>query len=169
MSNRPAFNGAAGRGFWLTLAAVVTVDQITKAVVLRNFAPGESRPFLPHVVSWTFVQNHAGAFGLFGTQPFFLVGMALAVLAFFWYSYRDMAARSNLVRIAFGAIAGGAIGNIVDRLRHGYVVDFIDMSWNPLFNVFNVADASITAGVILLLYKTFAAERAQSAQPSAGP
>ena len=98
----------------------------------------------------------------------FLIAMALAVLVFFWYSYRDLAARSMLVRIAFGAIVGGAVGNIIDRIRHGFVVDFIDMSWNPLFNVFNVADASITIGVVLLLIKTFERDRARAAQPGAG-
>jgi signal peptidase II len=167
MSSRPAFNSLSSAAFWLTLVAVAAADQASKALIVATFQPGESRAFIPHLIAWTYVQNHAGAFGLFGTQPIFLIGMALAVLAFFWYSYRDMAARSALVRIAFGAIAGGALGNIVDRIRHGYVVDFIDMSWNPLFNVFNVADASITLGVVLLLYKTFATERTQSAQPSA--
>jgi signal peptidase II len=167
MSNRRAFNGASA-AFWITLAAVVALDQTTKAFVLRTFAPGESRLFIPHLLAWTFVQNHAGAFGLFGTQPLLLIGMALAVLVFFWYSYRDLAARSMLVRIAFGGIVGGAIGNILDRVRHGFVVDFIDMSWNPLFNVFNVADASITIGVVLLLLKTFERDRARAAQPGAG-
>jgi signal peptidase II len=163
MSNRPASSPA----FWGTLIGVVALDQITKRIVTSSFAPGESRLFIPHIVAWTYVQNHAGAFGLFGTQPVLLIAMALAVLIFFWFSYRDLATHSILVRIAFGAIVGGAIGNIIDRVRHGFVVDFIDMSWNPLFNVFNVADASITLGVCLLLYRTLGRDRAPSAQPGA--
>jgi signal peptidase II len=143
--------------FWLSLAVVVALDQVTKRVVSTTFAPGESRIIVPHLLWFTYVQNHAGAFGMFGSNAALLIVLAVAVLGMFWFSFRDSATRSRLVRIAFGAIAGGAIGNIADRLHYGYVVDFIDLRWWP---VFNVADSCITIGVALLILATFSRERA---------
>ncbi len=142
--------------FWLAAALVLGLDQYTKNSVVASFASGESRIAVPHLLFWTYVQNHAGAFGLFGTQPWLLVGMALAVLGAFWFAFRDAAAQSPLVRTAFGAIVGGAIGNIVDRFHYGYVVDFIDLRWWP---VFNVADSCITLGVVLLLIASLQRDR----------
>ena len=145
--------------FWMAAALAFALDQYTKRLVVSGFASGESRVAVPHLLYWTYVQNHAGAFGLFGTQPWLLVGMAVAVLAAFWFAFRDLAAQSPLVRMAFGAIVGGAVGNIVDRFHFGYVVDFIDLRWWP---VFNVADSCITIGVALLLIASLRRERAAS-------
>jgi signal peptidase II len=142
--------------FVVALLAVLGLDQLSKHYVVTTFAPGESRIFIPHVAYWTYVQNHAGAFGLFGTQSWLLVAMAVVVLGVFWYAFRDLAARSLVVRIAFGAIVGGAVGNIVDRFHYGFVVDFIDLRWWP---VFNVADSCITIGVVVLILTTFRRER----------
>jgi signal peptidase II len=136
--------------------AVLALDQLTKHFVATDFEPGESRVAIPHLLYWTFVQNIHGAFGLFGSQIWLLVGMALAVLAIFWFAFRDAAEQSLLVRIAFGAIVGGAIGNIIDRFHYGFVVDFIDLRWWP---VFNVADSCITIGVGLLLLSSLGRER----------
>lgn len=144
--------------FWIAAAIVFGLDQYTKHRVVTDFTAGESRIAVPHFLFWTYVQNHAGAFGLFGTQPWVLVGMALAVLAVFWFAFREQATQSGLVRLAFGAIAGGAIGNIVDRFHYGYVVDFIDLHWWP---VFNVADSCITVGVVLLLLVSLQRDRAR--------
>jgi signal peptidase II len=142
--------------FWIAAIVVVSLDQYTKHVVTTTFAPGESRIVAPHVLWLTYVQNHSGAFGLFGTRSWLLIAMALFVLGIFWVSFRDSAARSRLVRVAFGAIVGGAVGNIVDRVRLQYVVDFIDLRWWP---VFNVADSCITIGVCLLVLSTLVRER----------
>ena len=148
--------------FFVLIAAVLTIalDQFTKHIVVTTFAPGESRIFIPHFIYWTYVQNHAGAFGLFGTQPWLLVIMALIVLVLFWVGFRDAAAHSRTISIAFGAIAGGAIGNVIDRFHYGYVVDFIDFRWWP---VFNAADSCITLGVFALIVTTFIRDRAARA------
>ncbi len=134
---------------WLAAVAALVLDQITKQIVGSGFAPGESKLAIPHVLYWTYVQNHRGAFGLFGNQAWLLVLMSLAVLAVFWFAFRESATQSRLVQIAFGGIVGGAIGNIVDRFHYGFVVDFIDLRWWP--EVFNVADSCITVGVVLLV------------------
>jgi signal peptidase II len=96
------------------------------------------------------VQNVHGAFGLFGSSPYLLILLAIVVLGIFAWAFREQVRRSALVRVAFGMIVGGAIGNIVDRMQHRWVVDFIDFKtiWP---NVFNVADAAITVGVVLLI------------------
>ena len=99
------------------------------------------------------IPNTHGAFGMFGNSKPLLVVMALIVLVIFWWSFRESALRSLLVCVAFGLILGGALGNIVDRLHYGYVIDFIDFYRFPQFwrFTFNVGDSCITAGVILLL------------------
>jgi signal peptidase II len=150
--------------FWLAAVATFVLDQFTKYVVATSFEPGESRIAIPHLLWWTYVQNHRGAFGLFGSQAWLLVAMALAVLGVFWYAFRDAAAQSVLVRVAFGAIVGGAIGNIVDRFHYGFVVDFVDLHWWP---VFNVADSCITVGVALLVLSSLA--RTRAATPAESP
>ena len=139
-------------------AVVVALDQYTKHLVTSSFLPGESRFVIPHFLKWTYEQNEHGAFGLFGSSPVLLILMALIVLLIFWYSFRDQAGKSLLVRIAFGMILGGAIGNIVDRLHYRYVVDFIDF-YRIWPNIFNLADACITIGVILLILASLARRR----------
>ncbi|GAC1659800.1 MAG: signal peptidase II [Candidatus Elarobacter sp.] len=135
---------------WLVALLVFGLDRWSKALVLHSFMPGESRLVVPHLLWWTYVQNTHGAFGLFGNSPVMLIVLALIVLGVFAYAFRDAVRHSNVVRIAFGMILGGAVGNIIDRLQHQSVVDFIDFRtiWP---NVFNVADACITIGVSLLV------------------
>jgi signal peptidase II len=140
---------------WIVAIAVFVLDRWSKSVVLAQFAPGESRLVVPRLLWFTFVQNTHGAFGLFGNSPLLLIGLAVLVLALFAWAFRDAVQRSNLVRVAFGMIAGGAVGNVIDRLQHHWVVDFIDFKtiWP---NVFNVADACITVGVGLLIIASIA-------------
>ncbi len=139
-------------------AVVVALDQFTKHLIASSFLPGESRIVIPRLLRWTYEQNQHGAFGLFGSSPVFLIGMALIVLLVFWFSFREQARRSALVRIAFGMILGGAIGNIVDRLHLRFVVDFIDF-YRIWPDIFNVADACITIGVGLLILASLANRR----------
>ncbi len=137
----------------IVAAVVFVLDRWTKTLVIHGFLPGESRLVVPHLLWWTYVQNQHGAFGMFGDSPLLLIVLALIVLGVFAYSFRDAVRRSRLVRFAFGMIVGGAVGNIVDRFQHRWVVDFIDFRtiWP---NVFNVADACITVGVALLVIES---------------
>jgi signal peptidase II len=147
---------------WIVAAVVFGLDRWTKALVAAHFLPGQSALVLPHLLWWTYVQNSHGAFGLFGSQPWLLIVLALVVLALFWFAFRDAVRNSMLVRIAFGGIVGGAAGNIVDRLQHQYVVDFVDFKtiWP---NVFNVADSCITLGVAVLILASLRNEKTPSA------
>jgi signal peptidase II len=138
--------------------ATLWLDQYTKQLIVRNFMPGESRYFIPQFLKWTYERNVHGAFGLFGSNSVLLIAMAVVVLVLFWYSFREAAAKSLTVRIAFGMIAGGAIANIIDRVHFGYVIDFIDF-YRIWPDIFNVADSCITVGVALLIISSFAQSR----------
>jgi signal peptidase II len=134
----------------IVAALVVAADQYTKHIIATTYLPDESRIVVPHVVYLTYVQNSHGAFGLFGSHPLLLAAFASAVLIGFFLWYRNTGNAGLTTHIAFGLILGGAIGNIADRMRLTYVVDFIDFRWWP---VFNVADSAITIGVVLLLVR----------------
>lgn len=150
--------------FFFVAAAVVAIDQLTKRAVATHFLPDESRTVIPHALWLTYVQNTHGAFGFFGTHPLLLAIAALAVVLMFYYWYRQDSA-TLLTHIAFGLIIGGAVGNIIDRLRFHYVIDFIDLRWWP---VFNAADSAISIGVGLLLLRIVLYERRHPA-PAAAP
>jgi signal peptidase II len=147
---------------WIVAIAVFFLDRWTKSLITAHFYPGQSAIVVPHLLWWTYVQNTHGAFGMFGSQPALLIGLALIVLALFAYAFRDAVRTSPAVRIAFGGIVGGAAGNIVDRLQHQYVVDFIDFKtiWP---NVFNAADSCITVGVIVLILASLRMDRRKAA------
>jgi signal peptidase II len=146
-------------GIILIVAAIVLLlDQWSKRLVISSFMPGESRLVVVRLLRWTYERNFHGAFGLFGSNGALLVALAIVVLVIFWLSFRDAAAQSRLVCVAFGMIVGGAIGNIIDRVHFGFVVDFIDF-YKVWPNIFNVADSCITIGVVLLLLSSLGTSR----------
>lgn len=150
-------------GFLGTAAAVFLLDQATKAWVVSSFALYESVPVIPGLFHLTYVRNPGAAFGLFAGQaaafrvPFFLAVTAVALVVIAWVARRLPPGRPW----ALGALAlvfGGATGNLVDRVRWGEVVDFLDVFWRTHhWPAFNVADAAITVGVtVLILEELFA-------------
>jgi signal peptidase II len=138
-----------------TAALVVLVDQLSKRWVTAWLREGQSWdvvPWLASVFRITHVTNTGAAFGLFrGWGDFFIVVAVVVIVAIVVY-YRHLPDGQWLMRVALGLQLGGAIGNLVDRLRQGFVVDFIDLNFWPLHNwpVFNLADSSLVAGVTLL-------------------
>ena len=155
----------------LTIAVAIVafaLDQYSKYLVATHlFFDGKCLPLCGHkdlVPGWLQIApipNFHGAFGMFGSNTFLLIVMAMIVLVIFWFSFKDAAARSRLVCVAFGMIVGGAIGNIIDRFHYGYVVDFVDFYRFPEVwrFTFNVADSCITIGVILLLLSSLVQSR----------
>ncbi len=148
----------------MVAAIVIALDQWSKQWVVAHLQPGEPATVrflgisLASFLRWTYEQNTHGAFGFFGSNMVLLIAMAVLVLVIFWFSFRESAHKSLVVRIAFGMIVGGAIGNIVDRLHYKFVVDFIDF-FRIWPNIFNVADACITSGVILLILSSLVTRR----------
>lgn len=147
---------------WLALAALIVVaDQLTKVLVLRQFAHGDSVA-LSSYFDLVRAHNTGAAFsflaGASGWQRWFFVGIgAAASAAIVWMLRRH--ATQTLFCLAITLILGGALGNVIDRLQHGYVVDFLQFHWpwlEPLFTggyfpAFNLADAAITGGAIGLI------------------
>jgi len=150
--------------------AVIALDQISKALVVASldlyeqWAPVEAlRPYF----TFTYVRNTGAAFGILQDGNMLLALVAFVVVGMILYFYRQMPHQSRAIRLALGLQLGGASGNLIDRLRQGYVVDFFDFKIWP---VFNVADSSIVVGVCLLLLAMWWEERrAGKPQPPAPP
>ncbi len=141
-------------GGWGLLASVagvtVLLDQLTKELVLAHLGPAGSLDeivLVPGVLRLFYVENTGAAFGLFQGKNPLLALLALVVVLLLIVWFRSLVV-FRLGAVALGLQLGGAAGNLVDRLRHGFVVDFIDLSFWPTFNV---ADSAITIGVLLLL------------------
>ena len=96
---------------------------------------------------------------MFSAQPWVFVIISMFVLVVLGFAFRHLIANARGPRVAFAAIVGGAIGNVVDRIRHGFVIDFIVLQPLPIFEVFNVADACVSLGVVVLFATTLARKR----------
>jgi signal peptidase II len=144
-----ASTGASARA-WLraviVLIVVVAADQLTKQAIRHSVVPGEEQRFLPGV-QLVNTRNHGVAFGFLpGSQTGVTILIVLALLALLVYF--ALHATRRLMWLPTGMLVGGAVGNIVDRLRDGSVTDFVKLplGWPP----FNLADASITLGILIL-------------------
>ena len=132
----------------LTFAVVFSLDQITKAIVRDSLFLGESIPS-DGFFRMTRTFNTGTAFGLFPDQTLVLILASLVGVAILIFLYRSYAFSGVAVRLSLGMQLGGALGNLVDRLRMGNVTDFIDVGPWPIFNV---ADASIVIGILILIW-----------------
>ena len=137
---------------------VLAADQMSKYWVRNSLVlgvPYNPIPWLRPVLSLTYVTNTGASFGLFPQLGRLYTLIALAVIAFVVFFYRHLPLRSWLVQISLGMQLGGAIGNnLIDRLWHGWVIDFIDLNFWPLqeWPVFNLADSSVVVGTCILAY-----------------
>lgn len=143
---------------------IVIVDQLTKAWVLEGLGlrfEGQSHPVLDPFFNITLVHNEGVSFGLFGdgSARWMLSVFSLVVAGVLgWWALK---ADRRLLVTSIGLIMGGAIGNVIDRIRFGFVVDFLNFEGTGFFPwVFNVADSAITLGVILLILDSVLSERA---------
>ncbi len=144
--------GAPALVFWLAAVLVVGLDLVTKAVVNTNLEPGgPGIQVLGDGLRFRHIRNSGGLFGLLpGNATYFAVVSTIAVVAILILAFRSRRRRSDA--LALGLVLGGALGNLHDRVRLGEVVDFIDVGVGiHRWPTFNVADAGVTGGVILLL------------------
>jgi signal peptidase II len=146
---------AARRAHWtvfLGLAGtIVLLDQLAKAWLVGNFRPGQVAEVVGDLVRLVYGQNTGALFGLFRDQALLFALASLGVVGLI-VAYHGRADRSLYLSLALGFLLGGAIGNLIDRLRLGYVVDFVDVGIGNLrFYTFNVADAAISTAIVLLL------------------
>lgn len=128
------------------------IDQATKLVVVNSLYLHESIPVIPQVFAITRVHNSGIAFGLFPGLPDVFMVITLASMLIVLYFYLTVEPRTFLLTIGCGLILGGAMGNLLDRFRYEYVVDFLHFSFWPAFNV---ADSCVSIGVALLLFSFF--------------
>jgi signal peptidase II len=143
----------------IVAALVFAIDQWSKASISAYVDAHGGTPFevLGGKVLIDLVHNTGAAFGLFPNQTVLFVIVALVIVTGLIASYRRLASGPIWLRIGLGLVLGGALGNLSDRVRLGYVIDFVDVRWWP---VFNLADSCIVAGVvILILTLTVQAER----------
>jgi signal peptidase II len=142
----------------ITISSVIGVDQLTKEVIRRLLPVHESVRIIPNFLDVTHVQNTGAAFGLlnaadFPYKPLVMIGIAAVALVAIAAYATQLGFHERLARFGLSLILGGAFGNLIDRAVSGYVVDFVDVYWGySHFWAFNVADAAITVGAVLVLF-----------------
>lgn len=146
---------------------VLGFDQQTKQLVIMHLGPEpllRSQPLLGELLSLVYWRNTGVAFGLFqdATLLLTLTSILICLGAIFVYS-TQLPNLKLIVQISMGLIIGGALGNIIDRVRFGYVVDFIQVGWWPIFNL---ADSAITGGTLFLVFYLFFSENQPKAELS---
>jgi signal peptidase II len=143
--------------FPVVALAVIVLDQATKTIVLKTMPLYESIPIISGCFSLTHVHNPGGAFGFLAAhgaawRHWLFLGAALFALGFIVYFYRQIKEPYPFLRAALGLILGGAAGNLIDRLRFGEVVDFLDFYVGQIhWPTFNIADSAVTTGVIIFV------------------
>lgn len=135
------------------VSSIVCLDRLTKIFFSHILSLGESWVLLRNILHMTLVHNTGIAFGLFRNQGIVLIIIPVIMIAlllynFYHYKYNNEKL-SRLYIVAVSLIIAGAIGNLIDRILYGYVIDFIDLRIWP---VFNIADSAITVGAVLLLW-----------------
>jgi signal peptidase II len=156
---------------WLLLSiAIIVADQITKVIVLGHLQLHETIPVIDGLLNWTLAYNEGAAFSFLadagGWQRWFFTGLAVVVSAVLvvWLARTPRTDWRTALPLAL--VIGGAIGNVIDRIRFGHVVDFIDVYWNGAhFPAFNIADSAISVGaVILIVFGLFGGKAAPAAR-----
>ena len=154
-----------------TMAVIVAVDQVTKALVRQMLPLGESRSIIPQILDLTHVHNTGAAFGLlnaadFPYKPIVMIAVAAVALVAIAAYATQLGFHERMARFGLALILGGAFGNLIDRALAGYVVDFVDVYWRTThFWAFNVADSAITIGAILVLLDMIGIGRRHASHP----
>ena len=151
-------------------AVILAFDQATKVLVDTTFRLYESVPVVPGFFHLTYVRNKGAAFGLLADSavriPFFISVSIIAMMCILWYISR-VRDDQKLAIVSLSLVFSGALGNLIDRIRLGEVIDFLDVFWrNYHWPAFNVADSAITIGVTLLFIEMWREEKKKSVETS---
>jgi signal peptidase II len=143
--------------FYLIALGVIILDRVTKLAIVEALRLGQGIPVVPGFFDIVFILNPGAAFGFLATlsdqvrNPLFILISVLAVILIVFYHTRYLRSR-HLVSVALGLVLGGALGNLIDRVHYGMVVDFLDLHVGPYhWPAFNVADSAISIGVGLMI------------------
>lgn len=152
-------------------AIIVALDQATKLYIDHAFRLYESVTVIENLFNITYVRNKGAAFGILSESayrvPFFITVSLAAAAGIIWYLSR-LEANKKLAAFALSLVFSGAIGNLIDRIRLGEVIDFLDVHWHQYhWPAFNVADSAITVGVALLIVDMWREERANKREKTA--
>ena len=133
-----------------TALIIVLIDQITKFLIKANFQLGQSLPLIKNIFHLTYIHNFGAGFGILQQKEWILIFISIIVIGAIFYYFDRIKDKELLLQVLVGLILGGTIGNLIDRVAYGFVVDFLDFRIWP---VFNVADSFVTIGVIgLIIY-----------------
>jgi signal peptidase II len=157
------------RLFTIVTAIIVIFDQASKLHIDYHFDLYESVPVIPGLFSLTYIRNQGAAFGILANSslrvPFFISVSVIAMLGILWF-LKKRHDHQRLGNLALAFVFSGALGNLIDRVRLGEVIDFIDVYWRQYhWPAFNVADSAITVGVALLILDAWTEEKNKSARP----
>ncbi len=137
--------------------SVIILDQYTKYLIIKSFALHQSLELIEHYLTIVYIRNKGIAFGLLagqgsGTRVILLIITSLFAIAFIFYLLSSLKSKQTYATVTLSLILGGAIGNLIDRIRWGEVVDFIDFHWYHYhWPAFNCADSAISIGLVLLI------------------
>ncbi|QUH20903.1 signal peptidase II [Alkaliphilus sp. B6464] len=133
---------------YIIVIAVLILDQLSKILALKYLVPVGDIPIINNIFHLTYVENRGAAFGLFQNQKLFFVITTLLVLGFIWF-YAHHNRLNKMMIVGLSLVAGGAIGNLIDRVRLGFVVDYFNAVIIN-FPVFNIADSAVVVGAVLI-------------------
>ena len=127
---------------------VAVIDQITKSLIRANFEVNQTTPVINNFLHITYITNTGTAFGLFKGINFVFILFSILVIFGIFYSSRKIKESQSLMIFSLGLLLGGTVGNLIDRIVYGFVIDFIDFKIWP---VFNIADSAVTVSVAFLI------------------
>ena len=143
--------------YFFLIAAIYVTDQFTKSIAQNSINLGETVPVIPDIFHLTLVHNTGAAFGMLRGRPYLFTGIAVIFsVAVSYIIFYGKAIMNEKEKTALSLMLGGTLGNLADRLRFGYVIDFLDLRIWP---VFNVADSFITFGALTLVFFMIAGNR----------
>ena len=131
-----------------TALLIIILDQLTKFFIKNNFQLNQSIPIIKSILHLTYITNTGSAFGLFKGFNIFFILFSIIVFIVIFYYLKKIKENEKLLQFSIGLLLGGTIGNLIDRIFYGSVIDFIDFRIWP---VFNVADSAVTISIILLI------------------
>lgn len=137
----------------IVFAASIILDQLTKLWAIEVLKDGGSIKIIGDFLRFTYAENRGAAFSILQDQRVFFIIVTIIMLSVLAYIYFKMKNITKLSKLAISMIAGGAIGNLIDRVRFGFVVDFIDVRFGSFYNfpIFNIADSFVVCGTILMI------------------
>jgi len=137
---------------YIIMFLIIILDQIIKNIILNNFYFGQSLAVINNIFHITYVQNTGAAFGILKNHSLFFIIITIVIISAIIFMLHKSFKGNIYLNIYFGLILGGAMGNLIDRIRLGYVVDYLDFRIWP---VFNLADSFIVIGSIFIMFYMF--------------